>query len=133
MTVDYFSDFLELDHLRSISSVYVIKKLKGHFMRHGIPEQLVTNLQSTNCGNYTGTSVTFPQSCCPLQSEFTLVLTVPNCLDNSLNNLNHRTLLQYKFVHCVLCYDIQDQYYVMQSQLRLIRRSKTRDALHLES
>ena len=82
-----------------------------------------TNLQSTNCGNYTGTSVTFPQSCCPLQSEFTLVLTVPNCLDNSLNNLNHRTLLQYKFVHCVLCYDIQDQYYVMQSQLRLMRRS----------
>ena len=43
MTVDYFSNFLELDHLRSTSSVYVIKKLKGHFARHGIPEQLVTD------------------------------------------------------------------------------------------
>ena len=43
MTVDYFSDFFELDHLRSTSSVYVINKLKGHFARHGIPEQLVTD------------------------------------------------------------------------------------------
>ena len=43
MTVDYFSDFFELDHLRSTSSVYVIKKLQGHFARHGIPEQLVTD------------------------------------------------------------------------------------------
>ena len=33
VTVDYFSDFFELDHLRSTSSVYVIKKLKGHFPR----------------------------------------------------------------------------------------------------
>ena len=43
VTVDYFSDFFELDHLRSTSSVYVIKKLKGHFARHGILEQLVTD------------------------------------------------------------------------------------------
>ena len=43
VTVDYFSDFFELDHLRSTSSVYVIKKLKGHFARHGIPEKLVTD------------------------------------------------------------------------------------------
>ena len=43
VTVDYFSDFFELDHQRSTSSVYVIKKLKGHFARHGIPEQLVTD------------------------------------------------------------------------------------------
>ena len=43
VTVDYFSDFFELDHLRSTSSVYVINKLKGHFARHGIPEQLVTD------------------------------------------------------------------------------------------
>ena len=38
VTVDYFSDFFEFGHLRSTSSVYVIKKLKGHFARHGIPE-----------------------------------------------------------------------------------------------
>ena len=38
MTVDYFSDFFEFYHLRSTSSVYVIKKLKDHVARHGIPE-----------------------------------------------------------------------------------------------
>ena len=40
---DYFSDFFELDHLRSTTSVSVIRKLKAHVARHGIPEQLVTD------------------------------------------------------------------------------------------
>ena len=35
-------DFLEFDRLRSASSVYVIRKLKADFLRHGISEQLVT-------------------------------------------------------------------------------------------
>ena len=39
VTSDYYSDFFELDHLRSPSSVCVIRKLKAH----GIPEQLVTD------------------------------------------------------------------------------------------
>jgi len=43
VTSDYYSNFFELDHLRSPSSVCVIRKLKAHFARHGIPEQLVTN------------------------------------------------------------------------------------------
>ena len=43
VTSDYYSDFFELDHLRSPSSVSVIRKLKAHFARHGIPEQLVTD------------------------------------------------------------------------------------------
>ena len=43
VTSDYFSDFSELDHLRSTTSVFVIKKLKAHFARHGIPEQLVSD------------------------------------------------------------------------------------------
>ena len=43
VTMDNFSDFFELDHLRSTSSGYVINKLKGHFATHGIPEQLVTD------------------------------------------------------------------------------------------
>ena len=43
MTSDNFSDFFELDHLRSRTSVSVIRKLKAHFARHGIPEQLVTD------------------------------------------------------------------------------------------
>ena len=43
MTSDYFSDFFELDHLRSAMPVSVIRELKAHFARHGIPEQLVTD------------------------------------------------------------------------------------------
>ena len=43
VTSDYYSDFFELEHLRSPSSVCVIRKLKAHFARHGIPEQLVTD------------------------------------------------------------------------------------------
>ena len=43
VTSDYYSDFFEFDHLRSTSSVSVIRKLKAHFARHGIPEQLVTD------------------------------------------------------------------------------------------
>lgn len=43
LTSDYFSDFFELDDLRSTTSTSVIKKLKTHFSRHGIPEQLVTD------------------------------------------------------------------------------------------
>ncbi|CAB4011661.1 Retrovirus-related Pol poly from transposon opus [Paramuricea clavata] len=43
VTTDYFSDFFELDFLRSTTSTSVIKKLKAHFSRHGIPEQLVTD------------------------------------------------------------------------------------------
>ena len=43
VTSDYFSDFFELDHLRSTASLSVIRKLKAHFTRNGIPEQLVTD------------------------------------------------------------------------------------------
>ena len=43
VTVDYYSDFFELDHLKNISSVHVIRKIKSHFARHGIPEQVITD------------------------------------------------------------------------------------------
>ena len=43
VTLDYYSDFFESDHLRSPSSVSVIRKLRAHFARHGISEQLVTD------------------------------------------------------------------------------------------
>ena len=46
VTSGYYSDFFELDHLRSLSSVCVIRKSKAHFARHGIPEQLVTDNSS---------------------------------------------------------------------------------------
>ena len=43
VTSDYYSDFFELEHFRSPSSVCVIRKLKVHFARHCIPERLVTD------------------------------------------------------------------------------------------
>ena len=43
VTSDYFSNFFELDYLRSPSSASVIRKFKAHFARYGIPEQLVTD------------------------------------------------------------------------------------------
>ena len=43
VTSDCYSDFFEMDHLRSPSSVCVIRKLKAHFARHSIPEQLITD------------------------------------------------------------------------------------------
>ena len=42
-TSDYFSNFFELDHLRSTMLVSTIRKLKAHFARHSMPEQLVTD------------------------------------------------------------------------------------------
>ena len=43
VTVDYYSDFFELDHLKNLSAVHVIRKIKSHFARHGIPEQVITD------------------------------------------------------------------------------------------
>ena len=38
LTVDYFSNFVEIDNLTISTSTAVIKKLKEQFSRHGIPE-----------------------------------------------------------------------------------------------
>ena len=43
VTVDYFSNFWEIDRLRSTSSPEVIRKLKAHFSRYGIPEEVVSD------------------------------------------------------------------------------------------
>ena len=43
ITVDYFSDFWEVDALTRTSTSVIIKKLKAHFARQGIPEQVVTD------------------------------------------------------------------------------------------
>ncbi len=43
VTVDYFSNFFELDQLRSKTSDEVIGKLKSHFARYGVPDQLITD------------------------------------------------------------------------------------------
>ena len=43
MTVDYFSNFFELDKLRRKTSVEVIGKLKSHFARFGVPDKLMSD------------------------------------------------------------------------------------------
>ena len=41
--VDYYPSFLEMDALESIRSATVIRKLKLHFARHGIPETVISD------------------------------------------------------------------------------------------
>ena len=43
ITVDYFSQFFEIDHLPEITSEVVITKLKHHFARHGIPDTVISD------------------------------------------------------------------------------------------
>lgn len=38
ITVDYLSNFWEVDHLENTESKTVIRKLKAHFARYGIPD-----------------------------------------------------------------------------------------------
>ncbi|CAB4039220.1 Retrovirus-related Pol poly [Paramuricea clavata] len=45
-TVDYFSGFIEVDHLSTATSKQIITKLKGHFARYGIPSEMVTDCGS---------------------------------------------------------------------------------------
>ena len=43
VTVDYYSNFIEVDYLSTTTTRQVITKLKGHFARYGIPVQIVTD------------------------------------------------------------------------------------------
>ena len=43
VTVDYYSDYHELDKLPSAKAANVIKATKSHFARHGIPKQLISD------------------------------------------------------------------------------------------
>ena len=43
VTVDYFSNFFEVDRLCSTTSGAVVKKLKGHIARYGIPDEIVSD------------------------------------------------------------------------------------------
>ena len=43
VTVDYYSQFIELDYLPETNSATVIAKLKHHFARHGIPDVVVSD------------------------------------------------------------------------------------------
>ena len=43
ITADYFSNFFEIDRLHNTTSAQVIKKLKAHFARYGVPEVVVSD------------------------------------------------------------------------------------------
>ena len=43
VTVDYYSQFIELDYLTETNSATVITKLYHHFARHGIPDVVVSD------------------------------------------------------------------------------------------
>lgn len=43
VTVDYFTDFFEMDELETTTSITVINKLSSHFARYGIPETLISD------------------------------------------------------------------------------------------
>ena len=43
VTVDYYSNFWEVDHLPDTKSTTVIHKLKAHFARQGIPDVLISD------------------------------------------------------------------------------------------
>jgi len=50
ITVDYFSNFWEVDHLTTTESKMVINKLKNHFARYGVPDTIVSdNGPQFNC------------------------------------------------------------------------------------
>ena len=43
VTVDYFSNFFEIDYLNNTLSTTVIRKLKAHFARYGLPSVLISD------------------------------------------------------------------------------------------
>ncbi len=43
ITVDYYSNFWEIDYLPAVTSVAVINKIKAHFARYGSPSVLVSD------------------------------------------------------------------------------------------
>lgn len=43
ITVDYFSNFFQIDGLETTSSATVINTLKQHFARHGIPDKVISD------------------------------------------------------------------------------------------
>ena len=43
ITVDYYSNFFEIDFLKETLSEDVITKLKHHFARHGVPDIVISD------------------------------------------------------------------------------------------
>ena len=43
VTVDFYSDYFELDHLSDTTAVTVVEATKAHFSRHGIADMVTDN------------------------------------------------------------------------------------------
>ena len=43
ITVDYYSNFWDIHHLKSTTSTSIALKLKNHFARHGCPDRLISD------------------------------------------------------------------------------------------
>ena len=43
VTVDYFSDYFEVDPLKSTTTRAIVKVLKRHFSTHGIPDEIISD------------------------------------------------------------------------------------------
>ena len=41
--IDYFTNFIELDYMPTLSSKQVIEKLKNRFLKFGIPCKIISN------------------------------------------------------------------------------------------
>ena len=53
LTVDYFSNFVEVDYLTRTTSTAVIKRMKEQISRHGIPEIVFSNNgPQFSCGEF---------------------------------------------------------------------------------
>ena len=43
ITVDYYSDYFEIDRLYCITTSAIVKNFKNHFVRHGIPNDVMAD------------------------------------------------------------------------------------------
>ena len=43
ITVDYYSDFFEIDRIETAKTTEVVRKLKAHFARYGIPQTIISD------------------------------------------------------------------------------------------
>ena len=67
--VTLFSSFWEIDLLPTTSSCAVITKLKGHFVRYGMPKQLVLD---------DGPQFSAVEVCCRVQDKASHIITKPS-------------------------------------------------------
>ncbi|XP_042226260.1 uncharacterized protein K02A2.6-like [Homarus americanus] len=107
VTVDYFSNLREIDYLENTEAAAVIRKLKAHFARYGLPISLISdNGPQFTCEEFydfaikydfehTTSSATYPQSNGMAESAVKLAKTlirkaVESGKDPDLANLEYR-------------------------------------------